>query len=631
MKPGCALGWAEWSMREDNETNIQFDAPVKFGGVIVDEAGKPVVGAEVRANLTRTVKTADGKDKRIWLPGIKPLKELGTRTDSQGRFFFDNLPSKVGVDLLVTAVGKATLYTYKLESAEPAFETGQTDIKVILPAEARIEGKIVDPDTDEGIAGTQFAVVATSSGLFYSRFVHTTNDDGTFSIGGLQTDRYLLRNGGFPQTFVNVASGKTKSIKIQADRLSRPGGITGVVRDQNGKPLSNAVISTYPPMFRDIITQTGGAFTLRTARARRPNDETTYFFVRHKERDLATAVAIDESAKDLDITLDSGAVISGKVVDTNGNGIANAKLSLFFWIGNRGYDINEVIKTDEKGRYEISAIPLGYSYTITAKAEGYGERSARIDMLGGAEERIEVEPLVLDVANLSVSGIVVDEFDQPVSGMRISSSANGQPSRRALTDVKGQFTIEDVCSGQINIYADKGTPRRLRGHAATEGGATDIKIVVVELDEHGRRVAKRPPSLLGKSLPELKRFGINLSEGDLKGKSILVCLWDMHQRPSRNCLVQLAQRAEELKRKDVIVMALQASKVEKNALDQWAKKNDIAFPMGMIQANENKAHFTWGIRSLPWLILTDREHRVIAEGFALSELSDRMDNVGDDT
>jgi len=43
----------------------------------------------------------------------------------------------------------------------------------------------------------------------------------------------------------------------------------------------------------------------------------------------------------------------------------------------------------------------------------------------------------------------------------------------------------------------------------------------------------------------------------------------------------------------------------------------------MIQADEEKARFTWGVRSLPWLILTDKRHVVTAEGFALGELEDK--------
>jgi hypothetical protein len=43
-----------------------------------------------------------------------------------------------------------------------------------------------------------------------------------------------------------------------------------------------------------------------------------------------------------------------------------------------------------------------------------------------------------------------------------------------------------------------------------------------------------------------------------------------------------------------------------------------------IEANEEKTSFNWGVKSLPWLILTDRNHIVNAEGFDLVELDEKI-------
>jgi hypothetical protein len=37
-----------------------------------------------------------------------------------------------------------------------------------------------------------------------------------------------------------------------------------------------------------------------------------------------------------------------------------------------------------------------------------------------------------------------------------------------------------------------------------------------------------------------------------------------------------------------------------------------------------EVHFACGVKSLPWLILTDNEHIVRAEGFGISELEQKM-------
>jgi len=44
----------------------------------------------------------------------------------------------------------------------------------------------------------------------------------------------------------------------------------------------------------------------------------------------------------------------------------------------------------------------------------------------------------------------------------------------------------------------------------------------------------------------------------------------------------------------------------------------------MIKSDEEKTRFKWGVKSLPWLILTDEEHIVRAEGFGIQELDERL-------
>jgi len=98
----------------------------------------------------------------------------------------------------------------------------------------------------------------------------------------------------------------------------------------------------------------------------------------------------------------------------------------------------------------------------------------------------------------------------------------------------------------------------------------------------------------------------------------------MNQRPSRNCIIRLAKQAEQLKQKGITVVAVQASKIDENKLNQWAKKYKIPFPVGIVQGDVEKTRFTWGIRSLPWLILTNRKHIVNANGFSLAELDEKI-------
>ena len=128
----------------------------------------------------------------------------------------------------------------------------------------------------------------------------------------------------------------------------------------------------------------------------------------------------------------------------------------------------------------------------------------------------------------------------------------------------------------------------------------------------------------GKPLPEFEGIDLDITAEDTKDKAILLCFFNLNQRPSRNCLLQLRKKAKELKTKDVVIVAVQASKIDEYKLNDWIKKNNIPFQTGMVQDDEEKIRFEWGVRSLPWLILTDKEHIVTAEGFNLAELDDKL-------
>ncbi len=154
------------------------------------------------------------------------------------------------------------------------------------------------------------------------------------------------------------------------------------------------------------------------------------------------------------------------------------------------------------------------------------------------------------------------------------------------------------------------------------------KFVVDGWDGRIRYVPKEWSILVGvgKPLPQLEGIKLNLSSEQTKNRAILLCFFDVNQRPSRHCIRQLAQKAAALKEKGVIVAAVQTSQVTEKTLNEWIKKRNIPFPAGSITADVEKTRFAWGVRSLPWLILTDKQHVVTAEGFTPAELDKKLSN-----
>jgi hypothetical protein len=54
------------------------------------------------------------------------------------------------------------------------------------------------------------------------------------------------------------------------------------------------------------------------------------------------------------------------------------------------------------------------------------------------------------------------------------------------------------------------------------------------------------------------------------------------------------------------------------------KGQNISFSFGMMPHDEVSIRFTWGVKSLPWLIMTDKQQIVIAEGFGIADLTKKI-------
>jgi hypothetical protein len=329
-------------------------------------------------------------------------------------------------------------------------------------------------------------------------------------------------------------------------------------------------------------------------------------------------VEVNEDTKTVDVKLRPGVIFTGKVVDLNGKGIGGAQITIMLRASNWGSSIEyRDTKTDAQGKFEVNAIPPEHKYSLTAMAEGYGQK--RVDVQ--ADDA---------VANLSVSGVVVDVNDAPVASARVSCyGGDGQPDRNTQADAQGKFTLDKVCQGRIRINANVSGKTSRYGYVETEAGATDVKIVVSESSSGTRYVPKQPPSLVGKALPDVKELKLNLSPEDSEDKMLLVCFFDMEQRPSRYCITQLVKQAVQLQERALIIVAVQASKVDENALNEWVKKSNIPYPVGMVAGDVEKTKFAWCVRSLPWLILSNRKHVITAEGFSVTELDKKIEEAGD--
>ncbi|MEJ2702114.1 MAG: carboxypeptidase regulatory-like domain-containing protein [Sedimentisphaerales bacterium] len=135
---------------------------------------------------------------------------------------------------------------------------------------------------------------------------------------------------------------------------------------------------------------------------------------------------------------------------------------------------------------------------------------------------------------------------------------------------------------------------------------------------------RQPEPLLGKKLPEPDNIQNIDSLKQAEGKRILACFWDMNQRPSRNSIEELAKREKELAGKNVAVLLVDTSDIEPAKLKKWLDGHNIPFLCGSVKDNVDDVLLRWGVQAQPWLILTDQESIVRAEGFSLEQLDEKL-------
>jgi hypothetical protein len=361
------------------------------------------------------------------------------------------------------------------------------------------------------------------------------------------------------------------------------------------------------------------------------------------------------------------------VVDKSGKKIpVETLMKISAWDGNTGVDYRYGHKVGYPGYAHITDSPPSYVknfghpwwvYTGTLVdniADAIeAEKPVNVETLPDGKYRVSVRSIIdsayeiiaiidpeqgfsctkqTTIADGIISGYQTAEYKEFTDGVWLPVRAeqvvnkDGAVLWKATEKMKNiKVNDPDFHEGLFHIDLPKGTrvTDKTRGIMYLEGDLTSVYTYpdgvklsgVASLDSLKKDTYN---TLTGKSLPDIKQFGVLQDPNQTKDKMILVCFWDMEQRPSRYCIRELARRANELRKDGITIVAIHASKTDENEFNEWIKTNGVPFPAGMIQNNQDEIRFKWGIRSLPWLILTDKQQIVQAEGFAVSELNEKI-------
>jgi beta-lactamase regulating signal transducer with metallopeptidase domain/protocatechuate 3,4-dioxygenase beta subunit len=511
------------------QTDVKLVLPPEatVAGVVRAAAGGTPV-----ADLLLCLRNAEGTD---WYAANEPV-----RTAADGRFRFRGLGA--GRYKLETnaAFDPTTEWCAVPMAITLAAGQAMADVGLKVEKGGLLELSLVDADTGAPVGGAMVTVDRPRDtaevelpGMSWS--LHgQSNQAGVARLrlwpGEYDLMRQVYGSGyGSSQemTRISVAPGATIRQTVQ---LRKQSSITGTGRDAKGDPVVGAKVTVLP----------GGAGQAATSDAQGrfqatwdPNwggmnpSPRPFLVARHFERHLAVMLEMPANAGEVDLTLDPGVVVSGRVVDEQGKAIEGALVDLMYdggaWMSPLGLG-SPMRATDAQGRYEIPAVPAHRKFRVWATRESAGaagmgteERPIEVDTETAVDGRVTAPDLVLKTPNLTVSGTVVDGTGKPVAGAEVMVFGVGQVFRRTTTDGKGRFVVEKVCAGEVHLQASRGLSgdrpaqagaarvvptQGLVGKATAQGGDQDL---LIELGPPSSVRAQWPRNMPRIPVPELGR------------------------------------------------------------------------------------------------------------------------------
>ena len=142
-KKGMAVGWDVLNSGSSNNAKGNFliilEKPSTLAGTVVDENGNPIAKAKVRV-IPKTSYLSRLEQR----PVLAPEQWFTTKTDTKGKFSFNNFAADVSTDFWIEAPGKGSVYEYTTHwTSSCGFEAGRTDIRLVLPQEVTTGGGLL--------------------------------------------------------------------------------------------------------------------------------------------------------------------------------------------------------------------------------------------------------------------------------------------------------------------------------------------------------------------------------------------------------------------------------------------------------------------------------------------------------
>jgi protocatechuate 3,4-dioxygenase beta subunit len=397
---------------------VEVDRGVTISGRVVHADGTPVAGALVEM----------------------PRSQLAPRnatTDSDGTFTLAGIAS--GATTLTALSSDRHMTSAPVPVTAPA-----KNVTITMPHGARIEGRVVDRGTKQPV--TDFTVSLPTRGRpgpgAMPQQFHA--DDGSYAVDNVapgMAQIAVTATGYVTATRSDITAEEGKTVSGIDVQLDRGASITGRVTS-GGAPVAGVQVSLTAnrmPFFGGLTTDADGNYTLDgVAEGERSIQfQRTGFIVLHK----TVEVTVGKDLR-LDVELDHGAEIRGRVTDRAGHNIPGANVAI---TGDRGAPSN-MVQTDLDGSFVIQGLANG-SYHLTARKEGYVSEDAN-DVTVPQSQALT---FALD-HGATITGRVTGLPPEDLAQVMVVASG-GTSRNQTPVDSAGNFTLHGMPDGRIRVDA----------------------------------------------------------------------------------------------------------------------------------------------------------------------------------
>lgn len=374
-------------------------------------------------------------------------------------------------------------YTVTMSTPLPALLTICAPLLFLMPSPAAerltASGLIIDESTKLPIENATVMVYSAGVKSGYDRFCPTcyvdcgkratTDATGAFTIPGLSPDlvfNLLIVREGYSATLlkrVDPAKGaaETAALKLRKSPVDPRQILKGKIVDTNGQPVRDALISQQGIIFdigrsfgdRDwidpiAVSNTTGEFEMAYNRPVKAMIlEVTPRGMAPKLTTLPTGSATPHT-----ITVTDGAVIRGRLLDTQGKPVAGAEfvLSTHSRMGGRVFqDIR--IGTNENGEFVMTNVPPGRVWDLFPKMDSLAPKglTAPLTHIATRDDGEDIRvPDIVARPGFTLKGKISLADSAPIPpGMRVNLFADGIPDRQsALLGPDGAYEFRGLAN-----------------------------------------------------------------------------------------------------------------------------------------------------------------------------------------